>query len=322
MIFRRLVYCFLPLFMFGSCSLASEVNLPAPDSSVKHVNSIVAIVNDDVILSSELDKEVAQAQMQARAHNVTLPSQDQLKQKLLKQLIYKQMQMQMVDRLGLTVSKEQVQSAMSRIAQQQQLTMAQFKEELSKQGIDFSSFEQQVRQQLLITKLQKQAIGSDVKVTEQQINDAREVLQAHQQNQQQFNLIDVLIPLPSNPTVKQKQQAETVLISIRKQLQSGVAIDAIKGGEASDLGWRSAQQLPAVFVEQIKTLQPGEVTKPFSAPNGLHVLLLKNKKGESKKITNEQAEALAYQQQYNKLLAKWLRKIYEQSYVKIMNVKQ
>ena len=80
---------------------------------------------------------------------------------------------------------------MSRIAQQQQLTMAQFKEELSKQGIDFSSFEQQVRQQLLITKLQKQAIGSDAKVTEQQINDAREVLQAHQQNQQQFNLIDV-----------------------------------------------------------------------------------------------------------------------------------
>ena len=322
MIFRRFVCFFLPLFMSGTCLSISAADLPSPKSSVQHVNSIVAIVNDDVILSSELDKEVAQAQMQARAHNVTLPSQDQLEQKLLKQLIYKQMQMQMVNRLGLTVSNEQVQSAISRIAQQQQLSLEQFKEELSKQGMDFASFQQHVRQQLLITKLQKQAIGNDVKVTQLQINDAREVLQAHQQNQQQFNLIDVFIPLPSKPTAKQKQQAETALISIRKQLQSGVAIDAIKGGEASDLGWRSTQQLPTVFVKQVKTLQPGEVTKVFSAPNGLHVLLLKNKRGESKKITNDQAEALAYQQEYNKALAEWLQKIYKQSYVKIMNAKQ
>ncbi len=311
------IFGVMVLLMGGLVVNAAE--LPSPASPVQPADGIVAVVNDSIILQSELDVALNQAKLQAQATHVSLPDHSQLQAQLLKQLIYQKLQLQMASKAGLSATDDEVTQAISRIAKQKKMTLPQLKEQLSQQGLSYQNFRDQIRDQMVISKLQRQAVGQDLQVSSEDIAKARQALEAHQAASVQYQVVDVLVPLPTSSTKAQKQQAESILQTIQKQLEAGVASDTLQGGEVTELGWRTAQKLPGVFVTQLAVMKVGQVSSPFSAPNGLHVLQLLDKKGSQTAVTAQQARELAYEQQYNKALSAWLKTIYQQSYIQIMS---
>lgn len=297
----------------------AETALPAPSEQTKKINSIVAIVNDDVILTSDLDAAVSDAQKSAAQSGMTLPDKDQLTQSVLKQLIYQQLQLQLAKRMNLTVSKDDVNQAIDRIAQQQQMSADQLESTVTAQGLSKEVFYEHIKDQVIISKLQQSVVGPTVSVTQDDIAKAKAALEQQAKAQMSFNVTDVLVPLPSTPTATQQKEAKNTAKSIQAQLEKDSDTDKIQGGELTDLGWVSANQLPDVFLGSLKAMSVGQVSAPIKADNGYHVLVLVDEKHNADKITDEQAKQLAYQQQFNAALAEWLKKLYKQSYIKIMS---
>ena len=307
------------LILLMTSLVVGAAELPSPSSMEQKENSIVAIVNDSVILQSELDLQLKQAALQAQAAQMQLPDQSKLKAQILKQLIYKKLQLQMASKAGISVTDEEVADAIANIAKRKKVTLSQLKAQMSSQGLSFDNFKSEIKDQIIISKLQHQAVGQDVQVSNQDIAKASKVLKAHQASRVKYKAVAVLVPLPSSPTKAQQQQAESIAKTIQQQLKAGVATDTLQGGEATELGWRTAQQLPSIFADKLTTMTVGQVSSPFSAPNGLHVLMLLDKKGNQVNVTAQQARDLAYEQQYNKALLDWLKKIYKQSYIQIVS---
>lgn len=307
------------LILLMTSVVVGSTELPSPAAMGQEENSIAAIVNDSVILQSELDFQLKQAALQAQAAQMQLPDRSKLKAQILKQLIYKKLQLQMAEKAGISATDEEVTDAIVNISKRKKVTLPQLKDQLSSQGLSFNKFKSEIKDQIIISKLQHQAVGQNIQVSNQDIAKASKVLKAHQASNIKYKALDILVPLPSSPTKKQQQQAESIAKTIQQQLKAGVATDTLQGGEVTELGWRTAQKLPSLFADKLTTMTVGQVSSPFPAPNGLHVLMLLDKKGNQVNITTQQARNLAYEKKYNKALSDWLKKIYKQSYIKIMS---
>ncbi len=311
--------CIVVVLLFVVTIQTQAVELPAPGAPVKPVDGIAAVVNDEVILQSELKKAVEEAKQQAQATHTILPDDSKIRQQLLKKLTYQKIQLQMIKKTGISITNAELTTAIEHIAKQQKLSLQQLKSQLAQQGISYPDFESKIRNQLLISKLQHQAIAQDIDVSSQDIAKARKALEAHQASAVQYQIIDIRIPLAEKATQAQRVQAEKILKTIQQQLKSGVSTDTLQGAEVVDLGWRTQSQLPDIFVQQLVTMKPGQISDQISASNGLHLLQLIQKKGDSSSLTDQQIRDFAYDQQYNKALSAWLKTIYQQSYIQIVN---
>gem|GEM_PF-3095424 len=307
--------------LFCGLSVANDsVSLPGPSAAVNSVNSIAAVVNDDVVLTSELNAAIAEAKSESKQAGVPLPGDaQQISQTILKQLIYNKLQLQLAKRMKVTVSDEDVTNAISSIAARQNISVDQLKTEVESRGMGYEAFKDKIKDQVIVSKLQQQAIGHDVSVSAQDEANAKTVLQEKANSQIKYDVVDVLIALPSSATEAQIAAANKTSAAIQKQLQQpDVSLDDIKGADVNDLGWVASDALPSIFLDKLKDMKSGQVSKAIQAGNGIHILKLVGRKGSDVKVTNKQVQDLAYQMQFNKELTTWLKKLYSQSYIQIM----
>mgnify|MGYP005993639921 CR=1 FL=1 len=297
---------------------ATAADLPVPSSQQLADNTIVAVVNDDVLLQSDVSLAIRQAKQQAAAAGVKLPSDAELKKNVLQQLIYQKLQLQLAKRAQISVTNKEVTAAISNIAKRQNITVAELKQKVESQGMSYEDFTHNIKQQVLVSKVQHQVVGQGLTVSTKDIASARAALEANANASVQYDILDVLIPLPSAATAEQQANAEAQAKAIMQQLKQGVTADDIKGGEVNAMGWRSTNKIPGLFVNSLSTLGVNDVSQPITAPNGLHVIKLLGKKGNDVTITADQARQFAYERNFNKALAAWLKKLYKQSYIQIM----
>ncbi len=264
--------------------------LTAPLASLQAevLDRIAAVVNEDIVLESELDQRLTLVRQQIAAREGTrLPPEDVLRQQVLDRLILENIQLQIAERQGIRVSDRQLNEALGRIASQNNMTLAQFRDALVAEGQDYALAREQIRREILLTQVQQSSVNRRINVSEQEIQNFLDSELGQQQVQAEFNLRNILFALPESATPEMIQQAKQKAQDARRQLAEGTpfaelaiavsnAPNALQGGE---LGWRRESELPEALANAVNKLSPGEISQPVKTPGGFHLLLLEDKRG-------------------------------------------
>ncbi|HXG28591.1 MAG TPA: peptidylprolyl isomerase [Nevskiales bacterium] len=253
---------------------------PAPVRAAS-LDGIVVVVDEEVVLASELSEAMRQVELQLRSQGRPLPPRDVLQRQVLERLILQRLQVQRAKNAGLQVSEDELRQALTGIAARNQMSVNEFAEAAAREGIDFGQFREQLRTDLLISKLRQREVESRVVVSEQDV-DLFLQSQAGQQEGKEYRLSHILVAVKEGASDEERsavrRQAEEVLARARAgedfaQLAARYSNDqlALSGG---DLGWRDAAALPSLFANVVPSLKPGEVSPLLSSPSGFHIVRL------------------------------------------------
>ena len=289
MIFVRL------LFLFFGVTTSAAAQLAPTTGQLELVERIVAIVDDDVVLQSELDKEYRfiKNQIEKRAE-YKLPPEDILRRQVLERLIVEKLQLQEAGRIGIRIDDVTVNDTLRQMASNNGMSLEEFRQQLLSQDMDYLEFREDLRKDITLRRLMQAIINDQVVISEQEIEDyLTNVQSANDDSQYLVSHIQISIPEIATPDVI--QAAKQRVDDIHHQLTQGaefatLAIAKSDGKHAlsgGDLGWQKLNELPTVFAKQIRGLKSGEFTEPLRSPRGFHILLLRDTKGVEQHIVRQ-----------------------------------
>ncbi len=252
-------------------------------------NGVVAIVNSDVVTSDELNTATTQAMAQAKAQGLNLPSTQIVERQVLQGLIMQKIALQLAALNNLKVSDAQVTAAIASIAAKNNLSVDQLYSKLASEGTDQATYQKTIRTQLIVQQLEQQAVASSIIITPSQIDNYLATQARLNNANTEYDVAHILLALPQNPTaddyVSLKAKAEVVMQKIKGGMDFGQAAmtysnagDALTGG---DLGYKTLNELPTIFVQPVSTMQVGQVVGPIASDSGYNIIKLVAKKGGS-----------------------------------------
>jgi peptidyl-prolyl cis-trans isomerase SurA len=261
----------------------------AARAEYQEIDGIVALVNDDVILASELLSRVDTVKKQVQSRNMQMPPNDILVSQVLEQLIRESLEIQEAEKRGVTIDDETLSSAVASIAQQNNLTPEQFQQALASEGIEYPEFREQVRREMLISRLQRNLISRRIAISEKDMNDLINSPYYQQMLSDEYRVGHILLSIDEQGGERAQDAARAAAADIVQQLRAGadfgeMAIARSSGAralEGGDLGWRRAAELPSLISEQVLALKPGEVADPIETPTGIHIVKLLEVRGTS-----------------------------------------
>ncbi|MDH4582690.1 molecular chaperone SurA [Pseudomonas sp. BN415] len=285
----KLSDCLRPLLL-GALLLGSVAH-----AEVRSIDRVVAIVDNDVIMQSQLDQRLREVQQTIAKRGASLPPEHVLNQQVLERLIIENIQLQIGDRSGIRIADEELNQAIEAIAQRNGMTIDQFRGALSRDGLSYDDARDQVRREMVISRVRQRRVAERIQVTDQEVQNFLASDMGKIQLSEEFRLANILIPVPEGSSPSTIQAAERQAQELYQQLQQGadfaqLAISrsagetALEGGE---IGWRKAAQLPPPFDGMISALQPGQVTEPVRTPGGFIILKLLDKRGGETLVRDE-----------------------------------
>jgi peptidyl-prolyl cis-trans isomerase SurA len=259
------------------------------------LDSIVAIVDDDVIVRSELDQEIARLLAQLDTTQVRLPPQDVLEQQVLERLIVTRLELQAAERAGITVDDQTLAKAIDNIAANNNLTLAQLRDAMEADGMSFSNFREKVRQEILLSRLRNQEVTSRISVTEQEIDNFLATEVGSASGRTEYHLYHIRIGTPEAATPDEIRRAREKATRVVQQLRAGADFaetamtysDGRQALEGGDLGWRKANELPTLFADLVENMDRGDISDPIESPSGFHIIKLDDYKGNEKTIVRQ-----------------------------------
>ena len=245
------------------------------------VDRIVAVVNKEVITYSELNEAVGAAQRQLTRQGTPAPSQAVLERQILERLILDKAQLQMARDIGLRVDELQLDRAVQRIAERNNMTLADFRRVLERDGVPFDAWREDLREQILLSRLREREVNDKIQVSDGEIDLFLEELKTHP-TRAEFNLSHVLVRIPEQASPESIAAARARAEKAQAEARAGAdfggiaasysdAPDALNGGV---LGWRTQDRLPALFAGALRGMKAGEVSEVLRSPAGFHVLKL------------------------------------------------
>ena len=269
---RRLALLLLLLAACGGAG-AQRVSL---------VDRIVAIVNKEVITLSELGDAVASAERQLRRRGTAPPERAVLERQMLERLILDKAQAQMARDTGIRIDELQLDRAVQRIAEGNKMTLAEFREALERDGVPFDAFRQDVRDQIVLTRLREREVDDKIQVSDSEIDLFLEAMKSAPAERSEYNIAHILVRVPEQATPEQVDAARRRVEQALGEARGGGdfaklaatysnAPEALQGGA---LGWRAHDRLPDLFADALARLKVGEVTPPLRSPAGFHLLQL------------------------------------------------
>ena len=268
-------------------SLLAALILPI-QSLADGVDRIVAVVEDDVVLESELQKKMAVIR-QGLAQNGTLPpSELALARQVLDRLILEKIQISMATKSGLRVDDETLRQTIQQIAQKNNMTPEELRSSLRAEGIEYLDFLEQIRGELAQQRLRTSQVNSQIKISDREIKNWMEArLKDGGSTNVEYELGQILIATPQGatpPTVQAaREKAEKIITELRAgadfrqvSLSSSDASEALKGG---DLGWRKISELPTIYTDVVPKMKKGEIEGPIRSPSGFHIIKLMDQRG-------------------------------------------
>ncbi|BCA93990.1 chaperone SurA [Legionella antarctica] len=261
------------------CVLFSVVGLA---EGKQLLDKVVAIVNDGVITSSELDKQVELSKKQIQAQKMEIPQETVLRKQVLQHLIDVDLQLQMAKQNGITVDSSELNSAIERVATMNNITVTQLREEITKQGISWKEYRNNIRKEMLISRLQQKAVGKDISVTNEQVDQYLKSASKVDNTQLTYHLQNIVIPLNEEPTTEQLKKAKTNAENLLAKINKGedfsrLAIEESSGEvalEGGDLGERHLAELPELFAKEVIKMKVGQVVGPIRTGNGFQLIKL------------------------------------------------
>ncbi len=263
-------------------------------AAIEEINSIVAVVDDDVITRVELNQRMQDLLQTLRQQGAQLPPRDLLERQLLERMIIEKLQLARAGQVGVSVDDEQLNSIIANIAQENGLTISQLRQALAADGVSFAFFREQIRNEVMISQVRGSEVERRVHVSPAEV-DSFLAGQREQQQDNQYQLRHILISLPTDASPEQIAQSRAKAEDLFQQVRQGadfanLAISYSDGQQAlegGDLGWRSAGQLPSQFAETVFNLQVGEVSEPIRSSNGFHLLYLADIRGDDRHMVRQ-----------------------------------
>ncbi len=262
------------------------------------VDRIVAVVEEDVVLNSELTERIRTVKNQLQEQGTPLPPDSVLEKQILDRLVLTKLQIQMAENTGIRVDDETLNQTISKIAAENQLTLGQFREVLEQDGYQYDDFREDIRNEILVSRLRQRQVENRVFVSDREIDDFLINMEHQGGLEKEYLISHVLISLPESPTTEDLQQTQALAEKVQKDLQEGGDIAAIaatysdgeQGLEGGDLGWRKYSQVPSLFTDFIATMSKGDISELIRSPNGYHIIKLMDvRDGEALTVTQTHA---------------------------------
>jgi peptidyl-prolyl cis-trans isomerase SurA len=266
-----------------------ETTLAAPPSRIVPVDRIVAVVNDEVITHNDLNERVGLVSAQLRKAGGNVPAADALQRQILERMINDLVQVQLAKETGIRVDDVTLDRTIQRIAQENNLSMSDFRTALEKDGVKYSRFRDDIRNEILLARLREREVENGLVVTDAEVETeiAREA--KDKSGDSEYRLSHVLVMVPASATPEQIEQRRRRALAALSELRRGAnfaqvsatfsdAPDALQGG---NLGWRASGRLPSLFLDALEKLQPNEVSDILRSPNGFHIIKLLEKRGKA-----------------------------------------
>lgn len=309
-------------FVVTFFSLIISVSVFAAQNPTQALDRVVAVVNDQVITQNQLDNAIRDLTKALQANGESVPNQAKLKTDALNQLIANSLQLQLAHSNKIEISDQELTKTITNIAEKNHLTLAQLKEELSKQGMNFNRFRAQLKEQMTIHEVQRNALGGKIKVTDDEVRAYIKSGAAQNNPNLQYRLDDLLIPLDDASSAETIANAQKQAQELLQKAKQGISLSELANGanpplHYTDLGWRRIAELPSLFAEAVVNMKTGAVKGPIKAPNGLHLIKLIELQGQ-KTLTEEEAKNFLFQKKLKEQLDAWLQQIRKSAYVKIM----
>lgn len=287
------LFATLILVLSASAALGDAPQANAP-SNIVEVDRIVAIVNDAVITRGELDEQIHTIKQQLRQQKTQLPPDAVLQKQVLERLISNQLQLQLAASTGIRVDDDVLNKAIGRIAEQNKLSITEFRDVLEKDGINFASFREDIRNEIIMTRLRQRQVDSRINVTDQEVARFLAAQADKGKSDDEYRVSHILIAVPEAASPEQiqaaKQKAQQVLDDLRGGADFKETAIAVSNGqqalEGGDLGWRRAGQLPSLFAPLVGRMKPGDLSDIIRSPSGFHIIkLLDYRSGGVHKVT-------------------------------------
>ncbi|EGL55603.1 parvulin-like peptidyl-prolyl isomerase [Methylophaga aminisulfidivorans MP] len=252
------------------------------------LDKIVAVVNDEVILESDLQDMEQTIRQQIRQRDAAMPPSDILRKQVLERLIMQRLQIQEADKVGIRVGDDALNAALKQIADKNQLTLRQFRDVLEKDGYDFSQFRETIRDEMIIARLRKSQVEDRVVVSDREVDNFLATQKIQDGGQVEYDLQHILISIPEAASPEEVQAAQEKLEKVQALLKEGGDFSQVAAGysdgqnalEGGELGWRKQGELPSLFADVVPTLAVGEVSQPLRSGSGFHLVRVKDKKSE------------------------------------------
>lgn len=284
---------------FASLSLAlvlafTTLGFCAQALADQQLDRIVAVVNDDAIMASELENRVIQARGQLANRGIAMPPDEVLRSQVLERMVIEQIQLQMADQANLSVDDTELNRAVRGVAEANSMTLEQFADALEADGLSLAIVRNQVRREMLMRELQQRRVASEVNISEREVE--RYLKQQGAVNNERYRLAHILVALPRSPSPDQVSAAGQRAQELYAQLQDGADFAALAAAESDggnaleggDMGWRRAAEIPSVFADVVPSLGVGQVSEPIRSPGGFHLVKLIDRKGGTQQAVVEE----------------------------------
>lgn len=278
----------------GLISLALMLPLAA-QAKVRMLDRIVAVVNDGVIMNSELDQRVDQVVARFQANKRALPPMDVIRKQVLDRMVLERIQLQMADKAGIRVDDGGLNQALAGIAKQNNMTLQQFSDTIRGEGENWPDFREHIRNEMVISRLQQHEVAHRVRITDREVDRFLNSEVGRKMFQADFHLGHILIKVPENASPQQIEQAKAKAETIVKKLRNGADFSEIAAAnsagpnalEGGDLGWRPAVQWPTLFANAALDMKKGDISQPLRSGAGFHILKLLDRRGGTQKVVTQ-----------------------------------
>jgi peptidyl-prolyl cis-trans isomerase SurA len=272
----------------AAAAASAQTSPSRPQSRVQSLDRIVAVVNSDVITQRDLERRLIQVENQLRQARVPAPPQEVLQRQVLERMITERAQLQFARETGLRVDDLTLDRTIARIAENNKMSLAEFRAVLEKDGLSFARFREEIRNEVMLQRLREREVEQKIQISEGEIdNFLEEQKNAPASANLEFNISHILVRVPENASPEQIEQRRQRAEAALKQIRGGTdfrevavsfsdAPDSLQGGL---IGWRPQDRLPEIFAVALVKMKPGEASPILRSPAGFHILRLNEQRG-------------------------------------------
>ena len=258
-------------------------------SSGVPLDRVIAIVNEGIVMQSQLDGQISQIMGRLRDQNAQLPPADVVRQQVLERLVLQEIQLQRAQRLGVRVSDEMLNESLRDVAERNGLPFEQMPAALASQGVDYASYRDEMRREIVLSLLRQRDVFPRIYVSPRELDQALQRQLQQVDENAEFDVSHILLSLPESATADQMARVEKRAAEIQARASSGddfgqLALTYSQSQSALErgkLGWRRLNQLPQFIAELVAGMKPGEVASPVRTPTGFHIVRLDETRGAS-----------------------------------------
>jgi peptidyl-prolyl cis-trans isomerase SurA len=265
---------------------ATLVIAPVLRAETQMVDQVVAIVDDDIIMASELRERVAALTETLKSRGIDIPPEDTLIRETLDRLILESIQLQKGTRVGIRISDAQLTGAIQNIAAQNRMTLEQFTAALEQQGQSYPEMREQVRREMIIQRVQAGNVNQRIQITPKEVDNFLATEDGKKLTQPEYHLLHALLPMPPGASPEEEAAARSYVDQMVKRIRGGQAFEEVVRSSDSkyrftggDIGWRKAEDLPSLFSDVAPNLPKGATSDPIRSESGFHLIYMQDIRG-------------------------------------------